>query len=288
MKSKILLPVIGFAILGGIALYNPKVFSTVKSEKMSASVLLEDNPNLTEKKVINPFPKDIQVSTVQIFNEDIKTPQSIREILKNQLQILSSKHEIPKEFDCREITYEVDIHNQKTDAPRYDMKYSKEVNAAEELVNYVGMYEVPFVFTQLYHRNNITLTPAKGKYLYEEHFPEKEPEQEAYLVRKVSHLLPIFDQNNEIKYLHFSVYARHVERGVYETYENFVIKYNEDGTISHVINFSKNHLNWVKMNYDTDGKATYADNITLNRYTSSSRGAGIHFYHYRINIKHKV
>ncbi len=56
MKSKILLPVLGLVLIGGAVLYNQNVFSNVKTSKMSAS-LLDDNPNVSNKKVFNPFPK---------------------------------------------------------------------------------------------------------------------------------------------------------------------------------------------------------------------------------------
>jgi len=152
---------------------------------------------------------------------------------------------------------------------RYDMKYKKEVKA-EELANALNMYDNPFIFTQLYHRNNISLTNIKGNYLYDEHFPENKPEEQAYLVKKVSHLLPVFDENKEIKYLHFNVYTRHVERGVYETYENYVVKYNDDGTINHVVSFSKNKLTWTKLNYDSSSKLAYVDNIYFYQYGSEN------------------
>lgn len=289
MKSKILLPVLGLALISGIVLYKQNVFSNVKPGKMSAS-LLDDNPKVSDKKVINPFPKQMEIKNENISSADAETKLSIRELLnKNELQNLFSKNEFPKDFNCKELSYEIDIHNQNVNAPRYDMKYKKQIKA-EELANYAGMYENPFVFTQLYHRNNLTLSPAKGKYLYDEHFPENQPEDEAYLVRKVSHLLPIFNENNQIKYLHFNVYVRHVERGVYETYENYVVKYNEDGTINYVINFSKGKLNWVKLNYDASNKVTYADNLNLYQYEEeeSKTKYKVGFYYSRIIVQEKI
>jgi len=61
-----------------------------------------------------------------------------------------------------------------------------------------------------------------------------------------------------------------VERGVYETYENYVVKYNDDGTINHVIAFSKNTLTWTKLNYDSSSKLTYVDNIYFYQYGSEN------------------
>lgn len=56
MKSKILLPILGLVVIASAVLYNQNVFSNVKTSKMSAS-LLDDNPNISNKKVSNPFPK---------------------------------------------------------------------------------------------------------------------------------------------------------------------------------------------------------------------------------------
>lgn len=288
MKSKILLPVLGLAIIGGVILYNPKVLSSVKPSKMSAS-LLDDNPNVSDKKVINPFPKEMEIKSDKIFSEEAKTSASIRELLtKNEFQGLFSKNEFPKDFNCKELTYEIDIHNKNANAPRYDMKYKKQIKT-EDLASSVGFYENPFVFTQLYHRNNITLSEAKGKYLYDEHFPEDQPEEKSYMVRKVSYLLPLFNEDNQIQYLHFNAYARHVERGVYETYENYVVKYNNNGTINHVISFSKGKLNWVKLNYDASNRVTYADVLNIYQYgdESSKSKRTIYCQNYKIQIQEK-
>jgi hypothetical protein len=286
MKSKILLPVLGLALIGGAILYNPNVFSKVKTTKMSAS-LLDDNPTVSDKKVINPFPKEMEIKTESFFNTDAQTKFTIRELLnKNEIQNLFSKNELPQSFNCKELSYEIDIHNQNANAPRYDMKYKKEIEI-EVLTNAVNLYENPFVFSQLYHVNNITLSPAKGKYLYDEHFPENQPEERAYLVRKVSCLLPLFNEDNQIQYLHFNAYTRHVERGVYETYENYVVKYNNDGTINHVINFSKGRLNWVKLNYDASSKVTSADNVSLYQHKESEGKYKVGLSYYKIMINNK-
>lgn len=231
----------------------------------------------------------MEMDTKQIFTETEKTQFSIRELLtKNELNALFPKVELPKDFNCKEMAYEIDIHNKNANAPRYDMKYKKQIDA-ENLASTAGLYENPFVLTQLYHRNNLILSPAKGKYLYDEHFPENQPEEQAYLVRKVSHLLPLFNENNEVQYLHFNVYARHVERGVYETYENYVVKYNEDGTMNHVIAFNKNKLNWIKLNYNASNTVTYVDCLNIYQYSEGSEKSkkNISCQYHRIELKEK-
>jgi hypothetical protein len=268
MKSKILFPVLGFALIGAVVLYNQNVFSNVKAGKMSAS-LLDDNPNNASKKVLNPFPDKIKTSSEQVFREEIETNATLRELVTKDEVKKAFLKSFPESFDCKELSYEIDLHNQNPNAPRYDMKYKKEVKA-EELANVLNMYDNPFIFTQLYNRNNISLTNIKGNYLYDEHFPENKPEEQAYLVKKVSHLLPVFNDSKEIQYLHFNVYARHVERGVYETYENYVVKYNDDGTINHVVSFSKSKLTWTKLNYDSSSKLAYVDNIYFYQYGSEN------------------
>jgi len=182
MKSKILFPVLGLSLICAVVLYNQNVFSNVKAGKMSAS-LLDDNPNNASKKVLNPFPDKITTISKQVFKEKIETNATLRELVtKDEVKKAFSGKSFPESFDCKELSYEIDLHNQNPNAPRYDMKYKKEVKA-EELANVLGMYDNPFVFNQLYHRNNITLTDSKGKYLYDEHFPENRPEEQAYLVK---------------------------------------------------------------------------------------------------------
>lgn len=286
MKSKVLLPVLGLAVIGAVLFYNQELFSKVKATKMTAS-LLDDNPNASNKKIINPFPKKITINQENIFNDEKKSNYTIGELLKkNELDKLFSDKTFPKDFNYKELAYEVDIHKQNANAPRYDIKYKKEVKV-EDLAGTLGMYDNPFVFTQLYHRANLTLSAPNGKYLYDEHFPEDKSEEQAYLVRKVSHLLPLYNEDNEIKYLHFSVYIRHVERGVYETYKNYVVKYNDNGTINHITIFSKNELNNIKLNYDEADKLTNIDNITFYQYSSSKEKNSINCYYNKIQVQEK-
>lgn len=48
------------------------------------------------------------MDTKQIFTETEKTQFSIRELLtKNELNTLFSKVELPKDFNCKEIAYEI-------------------------------------------------------------------------------------------------------------------------------------------------------------------------------------
>lgn len=263
MKSKILFPILGIITAAGIIFYNPKVLSNVKSGKISAS-LLDDNPNKSNKKILNPFPEKMHLNEQLVTYKDVKSKYSIRELLsKNELTTIFSDLSFPKDFSCKELLQEIDLHKKNENATRYDMKYHKEVKN-QDLSNYLGLYDNPFVLSQLYHRNNIILSPSKGEYLYDEHFPENQPEEQSYLVRKVNHLLPIFNNDKEIEYLHFGIYNRYVERGVYETYKNFVVKYNNNGNIEHFIKFNKNELSWVKLNYDDNShKFLYAEVVAF-------------------------
>lgn len=278
MKRKFLLPILVVFVLGGGVILGAKYIKGFNT--LSASIL--DNPTNSAGKPASPFTmatKGWTPSEGISENSEGKINLELREILaQNKLQEVFPKATFPKGFSAEALHKESNLHKNKESEPRFTVNHNSQIKIDDDLSNLVS--HASFILTRLYHRDNLSFAKPKEAYYLNEHFPQERPENEAYQVDRFGNFLVVKNDKGQVEYLHTLAYHRVVERGTYEYYENYVVKFNPDGSLDHFISFQKGQISWTKLNYDDKGMVSLVEDVSLSSYKNGSNTMN-HNYYYR-------